>query len=166
MNQMRRALELYRWSEEESEKYGWKPLTIEDLETIERSHIQQDDFGSDAIYESPEIMKLLPFLGRTWAIDGKPLAVGGLLPTCAGVAEMWSVISDAGLKRPKTLLRFAKHFIQVAEGRLSLHRIGIRCNAKLPEPREFAEVLGFQVEGLIRHMPKPGDEHWLMARYS
>jgi RimJ/RimL family protein N-acetyltransferase len=93
---------------------------------------------------------VLSGLAYTLFENGKPVASGGIIPAWEGVGGAWCVISDDVRGQGLRLTRVAKDLMRSTMAIMKIHRLQAFVRTDQPEYRRWAEVFGFEVEGIAR----------------
>lgn len=101
---------------------------------------------------------------RTILLDGRPIAVIGVVKLWDGVAEAWSVTSDEVRRVPLSFHKVVSGLIKAVERHLGIRRIQMSVDENYSEGHRWAEALGFKREGLMLKYGPIGENHFLYAR--
>jgi hypothetical protein len=102
-------------------------------------------------------------MSATVLLDGAPVAAWGVLPLWPGVATSWAWLTWPCAPHARPLIRLARESLAYAHQALSLRRVQAEVSCRLPAGVRFAQLVGFEAEGLLRSYGLSGDDHWLMA---
>lgn len=83
--------------------------------------------------------------------DGKPIAIGGIMPVWNGVGEAWAFFSSDFKKRPKLLLMLVKYYLDKVIKDCYLHRVQCMVLEGHKVGTRFVKKLGFEYEGTMRN---------------
>jgi RimJ/RimL family protein N-acetyltransferase len=96
----------------------------------------------------------------TATVDGEPIACIGLVNHWEGRRYVWAFLSDDAGKALVPLTRAIQRWLKYhGKGRIET-AVDCRFDAAV----RWAELLGFQREGRMRHWAPTGDDFWLYAR--
>lgn len=104
--------------------------------------------------------------GPAWTMekDGRVIAVMGITAVSGGIGLVWSFISDEARGHGKMMVKFAREKMKFALTEMRFHRLQAVVREDRPEYQRFAELMGFQKEGLMRKACANGDDLWLYSR--
>lgn len=97
--------------------------------------------------------------------QGHYLAAFGLYPIHDSVAQAWMLVNpEFRHKYAKTILRLAKQELDRWQISEAFNRVQITIEFANAGFVRWSELLGFQMEGLMRKAGQDGQDHFLMAR--
>lgn len=128
-----------------------------------------------AEFANPELSALLVDLSdrsnrHVWVLtdpDLGELAIGGIFISRPGLGECWiSLVDDrvSGYRRTKALSVGAAAFLDWAAKEYGLSRVQCTCVKGHLSAYRFAEALGFECEGELRHYDSAGRNHLLFSK--
>ena len=144
-----------------------RPATLEDLMAIEAQEAQRFSDPRQLLESKVAPESLRAYLDKySWTLEseGKPVACIGIVPLWPGVASCWGLFSEAALRYPTTLFRFALDGLAAAESKLNLRRIETTAPRTHLKAHRWLEHLGFQSEGIARAYGFDGSDHVHYAR--
>lgn len=99
--------------------------------------------------------------GPCWSVvvDGHIVACGGLCVQWEGRAVVWAILSKGAPLVPVT-----RAVLRVIQSRGIPRRLECFVDVSFPQGIRWAEMLGFQREGLMRAFSPDGRDHLLFAR--
>lgn len=106
----------------------------------------------------------MPSPAWTMKEDGNPIACGGIMHVGGGVGVVWVQATDKVRGHGLKLCRFAKQAVQIVFEEMKFHRIQATVRADRPEYRRWAEMMGFECEGLMRKATPNQQDVYLYAR--
>lgn len=98
-------------------------------------------------------------------LDDNPVVCFGVIPIWNGVAEAWFIADDIARGKPKSLSKVAKHFLDIFEISLGLHRLQITVRNSDIRALKWAAFLGFTEEGVMLNYGPDSSNFSMMARY-
>lgn len=101
---------------------------------------------------------------RTLMVDWKPIGVIGVSPQWEGVAWGWAFLGVEARKWPLFITRTARTMIEKAHQHLSLRRMHVSVNVDHTNALDWAEILHFKVEGIMKKYGPGGEDCYMMAR--
>jgi len=96
----------------------------------------------------------------TGIVNGHIIAAAGFIPMWDGVAECWFIGSDRIQTRIKSVLKTTKQIIN----EVSYKRLHSNVRADWMKAIRFAEVLGFEKEGLMKKFGPEGSDYLVMGK--
>jgi len=98
-------------------------------------------------------------------MDGTdPLGIIGGFQVDPGILHAWALLSDQILRSPvaftKAVKKLADHWLEDK----GMRRIQIAVRVDHPAGRSWAQVLGFKVEGVLKHYGPDGADYFMMGR--
>jgi hypothetical protein len=111
----------------------------------------------------PEVRESLLAYSETILLDGAPVGAWGVFPMWPGVGTAWAWVSAPLAPRAVSLVRLARDRIAYAHQELALARIQAEVSSELPSGVRFAQLVGFEVEGLLRAYGTRGEDYWMLA---
>ncbi len=96
--------------------------------------------------------------------DGRPIACGGIVHIGGGVGVVWVQATDEVRGHGLKLCKFARKAVHVAFARMKFHRIQATVRTDRPEYCRWAELMGFEREGLMRKATPSKEDVFLYAR--
>lgn len=94
-------------------------------------------------------------------IDGRPVAIAGILPIWEGRAECWAIIAqDIGRAGMRKFHRAALAFLDASP----LRRMEAFCDANFVQAHRWLLMLGFEYEGAARKYSPDGRDCLRFAR--
>lgn len=135
---------------------------IEHLDIIRQKSV----FNSKALVrEKIEKLATLPYCHIATIMDGdNPLAILGIINHRPGFGEAWSITSEDVKKKPIAFHKAVLSLMSYFETYLSICRLQIDVKESFSEGIRWAESLGFECEGLMKHYDVDGSNHYLYAR--
>lgn len=103
---------------------------------------------------------------RSILVEGECVAILGLIVNWKGMAEVWSVASEAVRKAPVSYTRTVKRLLDEHTRLLGLHRVQMTVRRSYREGIHWAEVLGFRSEGVLRGFGPDKADYLMFARVS
>lgn len=102
---------------------------------------------------------------RVWMSDDVPIAIAGVNIVWPGYGVVYLFASTEAKMNPKSLVQWVRGRIQELEDRLELRRVEMTCpiNHMLIK---WGNLLGFEVEGILRKYSPSGEDHVVMSRVS
>lgn len=82
--------------------------------------------------------------------NGTPVAAGGVTPIAPGVGEGWMMITDEAAQKPMALHRVVKRSLDEAANSGDWHRLQCVVHSRFGTGVRWANILGFECEGLLR----------------
>ncbi len=98
-----------------------------------------------------------------WAAE-MCIAVFGVKPIHAGVAELWAITSEAVKKYPIEFHRVTLSMLDVIIASHKLKRVQMTVCADFSEGVQWAGALGFLPEGVLKSYGPSGDDHIMFGR--
>lgn len=131
-----------------------------------------DCIEAKEVFESEEaiatrIAQISPLPGvhiETILFGRIPVAIMGLNHMRDGVAEVWTVISERAKEHPMSFHRAVLGRLHAYEKKMKLVRMSMTVREDFEEGIRWAELLGFEREGLMKRFGPNGQNHFLYAR--
>ena len=108
--------------------------------------------------------KLLRHYARTLMIDWEPIGIIGVSPYWEGNCWCWAYLGSKCLEHPAFLTRQSRKYIEKARATLNLRRMAMSVSVGHTAALEWADILGFKVEGLMRSYGPKGEDCHLLAK--
>lgn len=105
-----------------------------------------------------------PGLAWTMKAAGKPVACGGFVEIGYGVAMVWVIASDGVRGHGRKFCRFARRATRIACEEMGWHRVQAAVRADRREYQRWAELMGFEREGVLRKAAPDKSDLCLYAR--
>lgn len=124
--------------------------------------LQPAQAGVRKYFGNPEYGKMLELPGLAFtAMEGeRVLAMAGVLPRWEGRAEAWALLSGDLRRHFVRIHRAVRQFLETTD----IRRIETAVDASFPEGLAWAEMLGFENEGLMRGYTPEGRDCYRFAR--
>ena len=138
------------------------PCRVEDLISVDVQRMQRAQV-------TPTILRglqdqFLYLYARALKCEGKTFAVFGVNPARSHVGFGWALLSEQVLTYPVALTKAAWALIEKAQSILDLWRLEIAVDTKHESALRWAQLLGFEVEGMMRCFGPNREDAYLMAR--
>jgi len=101
---------------------------------------------------------------RTLMIDWEPIAIIGVAPEGNGISWGWAYISNRALKHRMFLTRETRRCIEQARRGLQLKKMKVSVDLNHAAAGEWAEVLGFHKEKLMKSYGPNGEDCYLYVK--
>lgn len=125
-----------------------------------------------------ELCQIAGDLWKMWTLDGEPVAVSGVAPMRPGVVIAGSFGTDKWRHVTKPMIRWSRDFVIPCLKNSGYHRAEAYVMASNTDSRRWIELLGGEVEALLkgygreredfllyaRDLTREGDEHVLRRR--
>ena len=98
--------------------------------------------------------------------DGRPIACGGVVHVGGGIGVVWVQVTDEARGYGLKLCRFARIAMKIVFEDMKFHRVQATVRADRPEYRRWAELMGFECEGLMKKAAPDQSDLYLYARVS
>ena len=98
--------------------------------------------------------------------DGWPIACGGVVHVGGGIGVVWVQVTDEARGYGLKLCRFARIAMKIVFEDMKFHRVQATVRADRPEYRRWAELMGFECEGLMKKAAPDQSDLYLYARVS
>jgi len=108
--------------------------------------------------------KTLRHYARTLMLDWKPIGVIGVTPQWDGNCWAWAFLSPLAVKYRLFLTRAARVYIEKAHKALNLRRMQVSVSVDHTAALDWAEVLGFEIEGTMRFYGPSGEDCYMMSK--
>ena len=96
--------------------------------------------------------------------DGRPIACGGIVHVGGGIGVVWVQVTDEARGYGLKLCRFARTAVRIVFEDMKFHRIQATVRADRPEYMRWAELMGFECEGLMKKAAPDKTDLFLYAR--
>lgn len=96
--------------------------------------------------------------------DNSKVAIMGGTVIWPGVFEVWSIISEEGLRNPLSLFRNTKHLVDTYEKMLKLFRMQMTVREDFYVAQDWALALGFKPEGKLEKFGPDRSNYYMFAR--
>lgn len=100
----------------------------------------------------------------TMVVEDKPIAIFGAFNFCAGVLQVWALLSDDVKKYPISFHKSCQELLLFLEHKEKPRRIQIDVRVDFERALDFAYSLGFQPEGIMKKYAKDGTDCYLFAK--
>jgi hypothetical protein len=142
------------------------------LEVVEFKIEHLDLIRQKSVFHCKELLReklvklmTLPYCHIATIVDGdNPFAILGLINHRPGFGEVWSVVSEDVKQKPIAFHKAVLALMDFYEDYLSISRLQIDVKEDFIEGISWAESLGFECEGLMKHYDSDGSSHYLFAR--
>lgn len=125
------------------------------LEKIELKSCHKAEVPKTVLTEAVTILK-----------DDKPLAIIGAFAFIVGTYHIWGLVSEDVGKYPISFHKSCKSLLRFFESQYSPRRLQIDVRVDCPENAYWAELLGFEREGVMKNYGLDNSDYWLMSRCS
>ena len=132
----------------------------EDKAFLDPRHI----FLDTALESIDSLERLKHSFIETVTINGRPVAIFGLLIQWRGVATAWSVTDDRIEDAPKDFHKVVLEMIEEYTRVFHIWRLQFNVVANYRQGVKWAEALGFENEGLMRKFDPKGRDYYRFAR--
>lgn len=107
-------------------------------------------------------VRMLVNMGSTTVTDfeGRIILIGGLIEVAPGRAEAWTIISEHAGVHMVRLSRMVKRYLDGGPFR----RIEANVRSDFAPGIRWANMMGFEMEGLMKQYSPNGADHYLYAR--
>jgi hypothetical protein len=124
---------------------------------------------STLIEEAAEHELIAPHLemqARTAFVAGDgAVAAWGIFPMWDGVGSLWVWFTPKTSRYIRQIIKKGNAELELAHEILDYKRVQVEIETSLGSTRKFAELLGFEYEGLMKSYGKNGvGDYWLLAR--
>jgi len=118
-------------------------------------------------YELRDMIRGQAELGTAMTIflQGKPIAITGVVYFWNGVGELWSLFDESARTKPSTMLRTGKSYCDIAIRYLHLHRLQITVRTDDNRAINYAKHLGFTTEATLKEYGPDRVDYLLMTRF-
>jgi RimJ/RimL family protein N-acetyltransferase len=133
------------------------PFKAEHLHVL-RLQAAQAALGFDLL----EYARQLELAGGGWTalVDGAPVACAGLVEQWHGRALAWALIGDAAGRHFVSITRAVKRALNLAHYR----RVEAQVDAEFSAGIRWAQLLGFEVESIMRKFTPEGRDAFMYVR--
>lgn len=97
-------------------------------------------------------------------VHGVPVAVFGCVIVWKGLGEAWALFSDEARRYPIAMTKGAKAFFDACIRSYLLHRLQITVKTVDKRAINWAECLGFVVEGTMKEYSSDKQDFYIMRR--
>jgi RimJ/RimL family protein N-acetyltransferase len=101
---------------------------------------------------------------QTIIAEGRPIALVGLTVFRPRVAEVWAVMGEEIRLYPIAATRTVRKLVDTYERQLGLQRMQMMVKEDHPEAQRFAELMGFEKEGVFRKYGHDQANYGMFAR--
>jgi len=138
------------------------------------AHLDQIEISQPEILAAAQTMDVAKMIDHqatmgpsaTTFLDGKPVAVFGMVPIWSGVGEAWMIADDAARKHPIRMTKIARlvmDILMISEG---LRRLQITVRTTDRRAEKWARAIGFEQEAVLRAYGPDGVDYLIMARWT
>ena len=131
-------------------------------QVVDKGEIKAIEYRKSDIDAPEELIQIFENGGRLWITEeeGRPIAIGGVVPVREGVGHFVFACVEDAFDRPFDLIHEMKRVIHACKRMYSLFRLQFMVSEGFDKRLQFADFLGFQVEGTH---PKsgPNQETWI-----
>jgi len=93
-----------------------------------------------------------------------PIAIFGMVHILPGVVQFWGLVSDHVRTCPMAFHKACLGFIDYFQEKHKLRRAQMTVRCDFPEGFRWAELLGFQKEGVMRQYGPDGSDYAMFGR--
>lgn len=113
-----------------------------------------------------DICRLYEQAGPAWTLlaDGQVIASGGVAYFWPGVGEGWMLITKRAKRYPLALVKTMRKGMEEAAAAMKLRRIQATVKTEDRAAIKLAQILGFQIEGRLRHYGPDGKDYFMFGR--
>ena len=100
----------------------------------------------------------------TGIVNNEPIAAGGIFPLWEGVAEGWVLATSKIHQHPIALSKVIRQRTDMMCKNYNIKRLQTSVKADSKIAKRFAEWLGLEQEGLMKHYGPDGSDYYRYAR--
>lgn len=142
---------------------------IEPCKTEHFYALNPREYDKKALFSMPNVDQLIHhYCSMSYAFTGfngdDIIGMGGVFPLWPGVGEAWMFLGDDLKANKLFVFKQVKKYIELAFENLKIHRIQMVCSDEFNEAKNFAEHLGFALEGKMEQYTLEKKDYLLYAR--
>lgn len=124
-------------------------------------HLEEIKVQEKQLSEKPDS---IPGQAITIMSDETPIAIFGGYFIAPGVLQAWALLSDEVKKFPLAVTKEFRDAIEFFETERGVRRIQVSVRVGDETSRNWDELLGFHLEGVMRAYGSDGHPYWLLGR--
>lgn len=137
------------------------------------THLDRIEISQPEIIAASQVMDVARMIDNqaemgpsaTAFLDGRPVAVFGMVPIWTGVGEAWMIADDRARERPILMTKLARTVMDILVISQRLRRLQITVRTTDRRAVKWGRAIGFEQEAVLKAYGPDGVDHLMMARW-